>query len=248
MNKNEIEIMFDLMKQKHKQGFELLYKNYFRLMYGIAYSVSNQDELSKDAIQNTLMKLYLLDEKKFPDKYHLTWLYTVVKNETLMLLRKEKSSVEFDMVKEVLPQMDQAIEQFVDLQQYYDMISPLNAKQKQIVTLKVLGGMSHKEIAKMLDKPIGTIQWTYNRSIKKLRMILTTLTTMVLLTGSEFIYRVVAAFKTKDTVVESVSPKVVPQQPVDIWIYIFGILCCFFIVAWILFFTKSDKIPTKHKP
>ena len=45
----------------------------------------------------------------------------------------------------------------------------LNSEELEIVLLYVVSGYKHREIAKILDKPLGTILWSYNNSIKKLK-------------------------------------------------------------------------------
>ena len=45
----------------------------------------------------------------------------------------------------------------------------LNEDELQIVLLHVVAGYKHREIAAMLDKPLGTVTWTYNNAIKKSR-------------------------------------------------------------------------------
>ncbi|MFW6319975.1 MAG: sigma factor-like helix-turn-helix DNA-binding protein, partial [Bacillota bacterium] len=47
-----------------------------------------------------------------------------------------------------------------------DYLSHLNAEQKQIVLLKVVGELTHKDIAYLLNKPLGTITWMYSEAIK----------------------------------------------------------------------------------
>jgi hypothetical protein len=36
-------------------------------------------------------------------------------------------------------------------------------------TLKLIGNLKYREIASLLNKPMGTVQWIYNNAIKKLR-------------------------------------------------------------------------------
>ena len=251
MNSVKIETIFDLIENKESRGFELLYEQYFRIMYGIAYSVTGNDELSKDAVQNTLIKLFGLDQHKFPKEHPLTWLYVVVKNEALMLLRKEKPTVDISGVVEKLPVFDKGIEDFADMENYYDLISSLNEKQKQIVTLKVLGGMSHKEITQMLQKPIGTIQWIYNTSIKKLRVVLSAMAAFVIMLGTGFIYKLIRALNTQYIDIpemEMEPPVSIPTPPqVDAWVIALGVSFLLFVMAWIIFFKNSDKLPTKRK-
>lgn len=251
MNTVKIETIFDMMKNKEPRGFELLYEKYFRIMYGIAYSVTGNNELSKDAIQNTLIKLFGLEPHKFPKDHSLTWLYVVVKNEALMLLRKEKPSIDISTVAEKLPVIDKGIEEFADMENYYTLISSLNEKQQQIVTLKVLGGMSHKEISHMLQKPIGTIQWTYNMSIKKLRVALSAMAAFVITLGTGFVYKLIRAFDTEYIEIpemEMEPPVNIPTPPrIDAWVITLGVCFLLSVAVWIVFFKNSEKLPTKCK-
>ena len=41
--------------------------------------------------------------------------------------------------------------------------------EKEIATLKLIGNLKYREIASLLNKPMGTVQWIYNNAIKKLR-------------------------------------------------------------------------------
>ena len=51
-------------------------------------------------------------------------------------------------------------------------LSALSAEENQIVTLRVNAGLKFREIAAMLDLPLGTALWKYRRAIGKLRDIL----------------------------------------------------------------------------
>ena len=39
----------------------------------------------------------------------------------------------------------------------------------RIVTLHVISGFKHREIADLLEKPIGTVLWTYNNALAKMK-------------------------------------------------------------------------------
>ena len=45
----------------------------------------------------------------------------------------------------------------------------LNETERQIVTLHVISGFKHREIAELLEKPVGTVLWTYNNALGKMR-------------------------------------------------------------------------------
>lgn len=172
-NENYLNEIFDLLRSgDRKAGVRLLYEKGYDKMYGIAFSVTKKEDASRDVVQNVVYKL--LKTNAFPEKGELSWLYTVVKNEALTFLRENKSSTRLEQdleQKAAIFSTEKDINEFVNMDEFYSMIKGLNEERRQIVTLKVLGGYTHKEIAQMLDKPVGTVQWLYNTSIKSLRAI-----------------------------------------------------------------------------
>lgn len=51
-------------------------------------------------------------------------------------------------------------------------IKQLSIEDREIVTLHLNGGLKFREIAELTNKPLGTILWRYQKSINKLRVIL----------------------------------------------------------------------------
>lgn len=179
-NANYVNEIFDLLRRGDvKSGVRLLYEKHYDKMYGIAFSVTKKEDSSRDVVQNVACKL--LKTTAFPEKGELSWLYTVVKNEALTFLRENKPATyleQGELQENSIFSTEKDINEFVNMDEFYSMIKGLNEERRQIVTLKVLGGYTHKEIAQMLGKPIGTVQWLYNTSIKSLRAIFSAVITM----------------------------------------------------------------------
>ncbi len=163
----DLKVIFDSIKNKNQDGFLKLYEKYYRMIYGIAFSVLKNEELSKDTVQAVMLKLYTLPEQKFPTSNELSWIYTVTKNEALQLLRKEKYTENIEDMELPLPKSE--IDDYIDMQSFYAIISDLNDKQRQIISLKLLGDMTHRQIGELLDMKTGTVQWIYNTAIIQLR-------------------------------------------------------------------------------
>ena len=49
------------------------------------------------------------------------------------------------------------------------MMEGLSAREKNIVLLRLLGDMTLTEVASELNIPKGTVFWTYNNAVKKMR-------------------------------------------------------------------------------
>ena len=245
MRTNDVKQVFELVKSKDPAGFELLYEHYFRFMFSVAYSVLNNEDNCYDVIQSVMLRLYSLDEALFPSEQELSWLRTVVKNEALTRLRKEKAAVELDECFE-LPVYDQRIEDFVSLDEFNALTATLNEKQRKVVTMKIMGDMTHKEIAKLLSMPIGTVQWLYNTSIKELRRAMTALTALAVCLGGGAIWQIFRYLNSNEVPGEvgiasvPTEPAMSPLLPASIGVFLIA------IAALILFFIFSEKLPTKY--
>ncbi len=256
MKKIELSSIFDLIKNNDKYGIELLYKNYYDLMFGVAFTMLKNEDISKDAVQNAVIKIWKTD--KYPKSNEKTWLYSVVKNEALMILRKEKQAIPLDEIT-CLPSSYSKIENFHDMEHFHELIKSLNDNQKEVVTLKVLAGFSHKEIAKILNKPIGTVQWIYNTSIKKLRLALSGLILLIIASVSSLIYRLPSSFKqviqetedstnlpeSADDLTPLPAPELVTVFELDFLSLGLIVLSLVLILFTIIFYKKTDKLPTK---
>ena len=246
----DVKHIFDLLRSgKKNEGIELLYTHHYNKMYGIAFSFVKKEDVSQDVVHNVVYKMLKLDSDKFPTKYELTWLYTVVKNEAMSFFRNTKPTISIDDVELPLFQEVQ-IDEFVDMDEYYSMIRNLNEKQKEIVTLKVLGGYTHKEISEMLGKPIGTIQWIFNTSIKKLKRTLISFIGVMILATSGMVVSIMQYFAYLNANTEPGMPggtdhseQLLNQCFASMVVFSMIVLIC--LASFLVVYFCSDKLPTK---
>lgn len=250
LKSNELLVheIFMLIREGNRDGVEMLYKHHYNKMYGVAFSILKNEQASQDVVHNVIYKLMKIEPKRLPLSSELSWLYTVTKNEALQALRSEKPTASIDEI--VLVSEDISINNFVDMETYYSMIKGLNEEQKQIVTLKVIGGFTHKEIAKMLGKPIGTVQWIFNTSIKKLKAVLLSFFACIFLSIIGFamsISKYLAVIKEYDGDIEESFGQAdeLVIIPFDYSIIAWGVAVLLLVIGFIVFYKKTDKIPTK---
>ena len=125
--------------------------------------------------------------------------YEVTKNEAILIYRKKKDTVEIEQIYEI-EDKDNEINKVIDKMQYNRLISKLNDKEKEIVSLKIISGLSFEEISKLLSEPVGTIKWRYYKSINTLKLMLSNL--------AMFMITFVIGLKTlKRTITEDIKNK-----------------------------------------
>ena len=174
VNNKELKELFNGIKNKDEKSFKQLYEKYHQLVYGIAFSICKNHSDSEDILQNVFAKIYSLESNKLPLNNEETWLYKVTKNETIACLRKKNNTVNIDEIYE-LQNDNNDIDNVIDQNTFKKLISGLNEKEKEIMSLKVLGNFSFDEIGKIINEPVGTIKWRYYKSINSLKLCLSSL-------------------------------------------------------------------------
>lgn len=172
LDKKELKQLFEeLRKNQNEETIRKIYDKYRRIVYAIAYSICKNKEDSEDVVQNVFIKIFKLDKDKLPKDKAATWLYTVTKNETLSIIKNKNKDVDIEKIYEIADGNDE-IQNVINKENFNKLISNLNDKEREIISLKIISNLSFKEISKLLDEPIGTVKWRYYKSIHEIKRLL----------------------------------------------------------------------------
>ena len=177
MNKieeKELKQLFDEIKNDNKVAFEKFYLKYKNLVYGIAFSILKNEADAEDMVQIVFTKIFEMEKNKLPNNKEACWIYSLTKNETISLLRRKKKNIDLEDIYEI-EDSNNEINKIIDKNTYNNLISKLNDKEKEIVSLKILAKLSFNEIGQVLNEPVGTIKWRYYKSIHTLKILLSNL-------------------------------------------------------------------------
>lgn len=164
MDLKELLIQLQNDKMEYFDDFYNLTKN--KVFY-MAYSILQDYHLSEDILQDTYVKFLKHKNKVKVDGNILSYLLEISKNLSLNYVNKHKKVVNIDNI--IFKYEEQYQEEFEELKLVKDMKKILNENEFQIVILKIINELTNNEIAQLLNKPLGTVLWTYNNAIKKLR-------------------------------------------------------------------------------
>jgi RNA polymerase sigma-70 factor (ECF subfamily) len=111
----------------------------------------------------------------------MTWMYTIIRNRRIDLLRKEKPNLiqSFDLWPDgdfeqaysdqfASPHLDEDVESDLNVNLVRILIKSLPEEQRQIVYKVYFEGKSHSEISLDLSLPLGTIKSRLRLAMKKL--------------------------------------------------------------------------------
>ena len=181
INKSEIHTIFQKIKNGDKQAIEELYKSCKKLIINISFSIVKDHNTAEEISQMTFLKIIQMPNEKLPDNNELTWIYTVTKNQTIDYIRKQHDNIDIDTIYDITEANDTTNE-IIDIDTYNNIINCLKEDEKEIVSLKILGDFTFKEIGLILNIPTGTAQWKYYKAVHTLKILLSNLSMFIITT------------------------------------------------------------------
>lgn len=160
------------LKQSNKDDhnvdeFKQLFNEHKKHVFAMALSILRDFEWAEDVLQEVYIKLF--QHMKHHEISNVkAWLISVSRNTALDLYRKKKREItgfEDDYFERVPYLSEDPLDKMV-LSKYLEL---LDSDERQIVILKDISGMKHKEIAKIIEMPLGTVLWKYSMALKKLK-------------------------------------------------------------------------------
>ena len=179
IKEKELKELFIEIKNNNKIAFEKLYSKYNKTVYGIAFSILKNKPDSEDVVQTVFTKIYTLEKDKLPKDKIGSWLYSVTKNETLLLLRKKDNNVNLEDIYSIKHENNE-IYKFISQDSYNRLINSLNPKEQEVVSLKLLSNLTFKEIGNLLGESTNTVKWRYYKAIHTLKITLSNLSMFII--------------------------------------------------------------------
>lgn len=164
------QMLMQKICQRDQSALASLYERFGNAVYSLALHVL-QDQISAEEVtQDVFLKIWERADQWDSKRGKLaTWILAMTRNAAIDRLRKENRTVDFtsaplDKVVNLL-----AVEDWQQGQQLRILLQQIPPEQAQIVQLSFFGGLSHTDMADMLDIPLGTIKTRLRLGLQKLR-------------------------------------------------------------------------------
>lgn len=151
--------------------FEELVDAHYQPLYRFAYSLAKNPDSASDLVQQTFC-IWAQKGHQLKDRAKAkSWLFTTLFREHLAQSRRQSRYTDSDIeeIEYQLPAHDEDSGRALDAQSAVKMLGELDEIFRAPLILFYLQQHSYKEIAKILDVPIGTIMSRIARGKKQLR-------------------------------------------------------------------------------
>jgi RNA polymerase sigma factor (sigma-70 family) len=154
-------------------AFDALIHKYRERVFGVVYHMTSNREDAADLCQDAFIKAFQSIHRFNGQSSFFTWLYRIAVNSTLTHLRKARlrSFFSFEKINEDDAVASELINQLTDKrgadrelfvkelqEKLNEAMLKLSIKHRTVVTLFEIDGLSHEEIAEIMDCSVGTVR------------------------------------------------------------------------------------------
>lgn len=171
LNESELSDYINRIANGDRTALKQFYDKYRKPIFWFAFSITKNHHLAEDAMQNTFIDIMKCAASVASNiKYPKEWLFTIVKNQSIKLIKKEhwKELENIDDLSEILITYDN-LEHITDPIEEIESLKCLDPVELQVVVLYIYGGIKQTEIANILNLPYINVRSKYYCAVKKLK-------------------------------------------------------------------------------
>lgn len=167
--------IIDRCKHGDEKAFEQLYTLYAKAMYNVAYRVTGREEEAEDVLQDAFISAFKNIHAYRGDSPFGAWLKRIVINKGINVLRNRKQDiVPVDEKTELIPEEEPFVyKEELSVEKVRKALMQLPDGYRNVLSLYLLEGYDHQEIAEILQINESTSKSQLNRAKAKLKDILT---------------------------------------------------------------------------
>ncbi len=164
------------MSPSREKFVEQAMRDFESPLIAYASTILNDPDRARDVVQDTFIRLCQQDVAKVQASLK-SWLFTVCRNRSLDVLRKEKRTKPLDDIrwKKVAGpglQPDENADHEERTARLMGFLDRLSANQREVILLKFQQGLSYQEIHQITGFTTGNIGFLIHTGLKRLRDIL----------------------------------------------------------------------------
>jgi len=174
------EELMELVDAGDTRAFEVIFDRHGGAGYSLALRMCGRRALADDIVQEAFLSLWRsasgYDRARGSVR---SWVLSAVHNRAVDALRRTGAKAGRDVsdegIAERLPARDATdaeVERREESRRVRSALDELPPDQRQVIELAYFGGLSHSQIAEMLELPPGTVKGRMRRGLTKMRQAL----------------------------------------------------------------------------
>lgn len=168
LDRQELDRLLLAVGTGDREAFGALYERTRGAVYAAALGILGDHHEAQDVTQDAFVRMWEASPGYRSQGAPMAWMLTLTRNLALTVLRRTgKRGTLTPEEWETLP-AGEALSWEEELA-LWTALAGLDGEERQVVLLHALSGLKHREIAKLLERPLSTVLSKYQRGLKKLK-------------------------------------------------------------------------------
>jgi RNA polymerase sigma-70 factor, ECF subfamily len=170
---NSATFILKELKKGNERAFDYLFNQYYKTLCQFAYSFVKDQDIAENQVQEVFIKLW--EKRASIDEISniLSYLMSMVRNQSIDFLRNQKSYSKIYSKLEFV-ELDDTTEEQISKNEFEEMllksIEHLPSRCQEALEMSRLDGLSNKEIAQRMQISVKGVEALIGRSLKFLRV------------------------------------------------------------------------------
>lgn len=181
------EELMQRLRQGQIEVFGTLIRRYERELFGYLRRYLGEESLAEDVFQNTFLQVHLKCKQYEPGRPVRPWLYTIATHQAIDAMRRNQRHQTLRLEEPNATQADGEAVELLNLvecreggpveivaagerrEQIRATVEALPDLLRQVLILAYYQGMKYREIAEVLEIPVGTVKSRLHAALSKLQ-------------------------------------------------------------------------------
>ncbi|MDQ1640750.1 MAG: polymerase sigma-70 factor, subfamily [Actinomycetota bacterium] len=171
-----LDDLLTLVARGDGPAFEVLYDEVANAVFGVVRRVLRDPAQSEEVTQEVLVEVWRTATRFDPERGSATtWILTMAHRRAIDRVRSSQASQDRDLrvaTRDHVRDYDQVAEQVearLEQEQVRRCLEQLTDLQRESITLAYYGGHTYREVAELLDLPLGTVKTRLRDGLIRLR-------------------------------------------------------------------------------
>ncbi len=174
------EDLMQLVYRGNAGAFEVIYDRHADAAFSLAQRMCRQRAMAEDVVQEAFLSLWRSGARYDRNRGSVrSWTLGIVHNRAIDALRRksvrDRGIATEEGIEERIPARERTELEFArrdEAREIRDALEQLPEEQGRVIELAYFGGLTHVEIASMLDTPVGTVKGRMRLGLAKMRLAL----------------------------------------------------------------------------
>lgn len=163
----KFEAYVEALIRKDEHAFEYIYQETKASVYAIIVAIVKEKNISNDLMQDTYITMIEKIHQYQKGRNFQSWLLVIARNKAIDYYRQKRKEILIDAseTETILPKTQAEGERNVLVEEILNLLTDI---ERQVFLLHIIDNLPHREIAKIMNIPLGTSLWHYQKAIRKI--------------------------------------------------------------------------------